>query len=99
MTSDTPVHDFLAPRLTALLDEAVANGFTREVVVAVLIDLTTSPPFCTEAPDATADSQPHPDYERAPGDPVLVAGVSLDGPPVIGRQSEADFTINNTLQE
>jgi hypothetical protein len=45
MNSDTPAHDFLLPRLTALVEEAVANGIARDIVVAVLTDLVTAPPF------------------------------------------------------
>ena len=43
MASDSPARDFLLPRLSALVDEAVAHGFARDVAVAVLIDLVTSP--------------------------------------------------------
>jgi len=41
MSTDSPAHDFLLPRLTALIDDAVAAGYAREVAVAVLIDLIT----------------------------------------------------------
>jgi hypothetical protein len=90
MTS-TPARDFLLPRLTALIDDAVAQGFARQVAVAVLIDLVTSPEFDTAAPDPAADSEPHADYERLPGEPPMVHGVVPAGPPVIGAQDEADF--------
>lgn len=90
MTSQSSVHDFLLPRLTALVDEAVATGVPREVAVAVLIDLVTSPRFDTEAPDAKADSAPHPDYQRTPG-MVLVHGMVPVGPRPIDAQDEADF--------
>jgi hypothetical protein len=90
MTTDSPVHDFLLPRLTALIDDAVAAGITREVAVAVLIDLLTSPRFDTAAPDRTADAEPRPGWERRPDDPVLIAGRSPQAPP-IGDQDEADF--------
>ena len=42
MASDTPMHDFLLPRITALVDEAVAQGFARDIVVAVIIDIITA---------------------------------------------------------
>ena len=91
MTSDTPVRDYLLPRLAALVDDAVAEGAERSVAVAVLIDLITSSTFDTAAPDATAGSSPHPDYERAADDPVMINGVVAAGPGVIGAQDEADF--------
>jgi hypothetical protein len=90
MTCNSPVHEFLLPRLTALLDEAVTAGIARDVVVAVLIDVVTSPGFDTAAPDPGADSEPHPDYQRDPGI-VLVRGMVAIGPLPIGAQDEADF--------
>ena len=73
MTSQTPAHDFLLPRLTALVEEAVAGGILRDVAVAVLTDLITAPAFNTAAPDPMADSEPRPDREPAPQDGVLMA--------------------------
>ncbi len=73
MTSDTPGHDFLLPRLTALINEAVAQGIGRDVAVAVLTDLITAPEFNNAAPDPMADSEPHPDKEPAAQDDVLMA--------------------------
>jgi len=40
--SDTPLHDWMTPRLDALLEEAVKAGFERRTAVAVLIDLVES---------------------------------------------------------
>src|SRR5271165_1308451 len=37
----TPLHDWLEPRVKALLDEAQAAGFARDAAEAVLIDLVT----------------------------------------------------------
>jgi hypothetical protein len=91
MTSVSPVHDFLLPRLTALIDETVATGIMREVAVAVIIDLVTSPRFDTAAPDPEADSAPHADWDRQPDSPVLVDGRIALAPPAIGAQDEADF--------
>jgi hypothetical protein len=91
MTSSTPAHDFLLPRLTALIDDAVARGFARQVAVAVLIDLITAPGFNTDAVDPKADSEPHADYLRLRGEPPMVSGVVPTGPPEIGAQDEADF--------
>ena len=73
MASEAPAHSFLLPRLTALVDEAVANGIARDVAVAVLIDLITAPPFNTSSIDPSANDAPQPDYDRSPDDPVLVA--------------------------
>jgi hypothetical protein len=41
----TPVHDWVLPRLNALLAEAVANGMDREVVVAVITDIIEGPGY------------------------------------------------------
>ena len=49
-SGDTPIQDWLQPRLQALVDEAVRKGFDREAVVAVITDLITSPPFDTALP-------------------------------------------------
>jgi hypothetical protein len=91
MTSNSPAHDFLLPRLTALVDEAVAKGIARDVAVAVLIDLVTSPGFDTAAPDPKADSAPHPLWDRGPDSVVMVNGVSPQGPHDPAVQDEADF--------
>jgi hypothetical protein len=91
MSNGTPARDFLEPRLTTLVDEAVARGFARQVAVAVLIDLITAPEFNTAAPDVKADSVSHPDYGRSANDPPLIGGVAVGGPPAIGHQDEADF--------
>jgi hypothetical protein len=91
MTSDSPVHDFVLPRLTALVDDAVAAGATREVAVAVIIDLITSSRFDTAAPDPKTDSAPHADWERSADAPLLVGGVIPIGAPPVGTQDEADF--------
>ena len=90
MTTLSPAHDFLLPRLAAIVDEAVGAGIPKDVAVAVLIDLVTSPEFDTAAPDPKADSDPHPDYQRQPG-MVLVHGMVPIGPLPIDAQDEADF--------
>jgi hypothetical protein len=90
MTSDSPARDFRLPHRTALIDDAVAAGYAREVAVAVLIDLITSPRFDTAVPDRTADADPLPGWECRPDDPVLIVGRSPQAPP-IGAQDEADF--------
>ena len=90
MASKSPVHDFLLPRLTALVNETVASGVSRDVAVAVLIDLVTSPTFDTAAPSPDADSEPHDLWKRGPDSVVLVAG-QAGQPPAIDARDEADF--------
>ncbi len=90
MASDTPIHDFVLPRVSALVDEAVAQGFARDVVVAVVIDIITAPRFDTAAPKPTDDSAPHSDLERSP-DVVLVDNTIVEPPEQIGAQHEGDF--------
>jgi hypothetical protein len=91
MTSNSPARDFLLPRLATLVDEAVAAGFAREVAVAVLIDLVTSPQFDTAVTDPTEDSAPHPLWDRTAESVVLVSGMSPKGPPDLDARDEADF--------
>jgi|SRR5471032_3270289 hypothetical protein len=91
MTSDSPARDFLLPRLSGLVDEAVLQGFAREVAVAVLIDLVTSPNFDTAVPDPMDDSASQPLWERGPDSVVLVGGSSINGPTRPDAQDEADF--------
>jgi hypothetical protein len=91
VTSNAPAHDFLLPRLTALVNEAVGRGFTRDVAVAVMIDLVTSPRFDTAAPAPTDDSAPNPQWDRGPDSMVLVNGVSPQGPHDPTARGEDDF--------
>jgi len=90
MASDTPIHDFVLPRISALVHEAVAQGFARDTIVAVVIDIITAPQFDTAAPKPTDDSAPHPDYLRS-ADVVLVDNTIVRPPHQIGAQDEADF--------
>lgn len=90
MAHDLPARDFLLPRLTALLEAAVAAGIDRDVAVAVLIDLVTSPRFDTAAPDPKADSEPHNLWQRNADSVVLVAGTS-NAPRPVDARDEADF--------
>jgi hypothetical protein len=43
--TETPLHDWIKPKLTALLAEAEQAGFNRDAAVAVIIDLITGPAF------------------------------------------------------
>jgi hypothetical protein len=90
MSSEAPARDYLLPRLTALVNDAVATGIARDVAVAVLIDLVTSPGFDTAAPDPMADSAPHALWDRGPDSVVLVDGHASPPLPVDARD-EADF--------
>ncbi len=90
MATQSPARDFLLPRLSALVDEAVASGIARDVAVAVLIDLVTSPGFDTAAPDPGADSEPHTLWHRDQDSIVLVSG-QAPSPRPIDERDEADF--------
>jgi hypothetical protein len=62
VSSDTPARDFLLPHVNAMLAEARDLGISREVAVAVLIDLVTGPGFNDTPLDPTQDAPPaHPD--------------------------------------
>jgi hypothetical protein len=43
--TETPIHDWLRPRLAELVRQAERAGFDRDIVIAVLTDLITAPPF------------------------------------------------------
>ncbi len=78
MSSDTPGHDFLLPRLTELVRQAEANGIGREVAVAVLTDLITGPQFNDALPDPAADSEPRPAHDPGPSDEALLVRQKID---------------------
>jgi len=90
MASSAPARDFLLPRLTALVNDAEAAGFPRDVGVAVLIDLVTSPGFDTATPDPKADAEPHNVWQHDQDSIVLVPG-GPNLPPSIDARDEADF--------
>jgi len=90
MANGAPAREFLLPRLTALVDEAEASGIARDVVVAVLIDLVTSPGFDTAAPDPLADSESRTLWHRDQDSIVLVPG-QANLPRPIDDRDEADF--------
>ena len=72
MSSDTPAHDFLLPRLSELVRQAERGGIARDVAVAVLTDLITGPQFNGAVPDADADSRQAPSREPDPTDATLL---------------------------
>ena len=43
--TETPVHDWLRPRLAELVRQAEGAGFDRDTVISVLSDLIDFPPF------------------------------------------------------
>ena len=51
MSGVTPVHAWVLPRLEALVRDAESAGFERAVVVAVVTDLITAPPFNDAGPE------------------------------------------------
>ena len=67
----TPVHDWIKPRLDALVEEAVGQGMDREVVVAVLTDIVEGPGYnqaeTTEADQLQPDGRTDPRQEPIPG--------------------------------
>ena len=50
MSQATPVHEWVLPRLAALVCDAEKAGFDRATVVAVVTDLITAPPFNDAGP-------------------------------------------------
>jgi mannose/fructose-specific phosphotransferase system component IIA len=55
MNQDTPINDWLRPRLAELVRQAERAGFARDTVVAVLTDLITASPFNAAATDSPPD--------------------------------------------
>lgn len=51
--SETPLHEWMTPRLRALLEDAAKAGFDRQTAVAVIIDLIESPRFNQPSPPAS----------------------------------------------
>ena len=56
--SDSPVHEWLAPRLRTLVREAETAGFPRQTVVAVITDLITGPAYNPPPPSIAPDAPP-----------------------------------------
>jgi hypothetical protein len=63
--SGSKLHDWLRPRLQAVLRDAEAEGFEREVVVAVMIDVVTG----SAVNDAPLPQEPAPPTGPFPGPP------------------------------
>lgn len=58
MRDETPIHTYPRPRITELVRGAVAQGMTRDAIVAVVIDIITSADFDTAATNPADDSAP-----------------------------------------
>ena len=77
----TPARDYLLPRLNALLADAAAHGFERDVAVAVVIDIVTGPGFNDTALDPRADDPPtHPDNAPLTVTEVAVPSAEASNP-------------------
>lgn len=74
--SSTPVHDWVKPRLDALVDEAIASGMARDVIVAVLTDIVEGPGYnraiTTEADQLQPDGRTDPAQEPLSDRPMPV---------------------------
>lgn len=92
----SPIHDFLLPRLATLVNQAVAQGMPRDAVVAVLIDIVTSPRFDTAVPDPKADDPANPNWDRGADSVPLVGGSAATSDHRLGDRHEADFIQPNT---
>jgi hypothetical protein len=81
-------HEWYLPRLTALVEEAAAAGFARDVSVAVVTDLINSPPF-NDAPVADDENWNQdigqPVYEDNPDTTISTGGEDgVDAPHLHG---------------
>lgn len=72
----TPVHDWVKPRLDALVEEALKNGMERDVIVAVLTDIVEGPGYnravTTEADQLPPDGKTDPTQEPLTNSPLPV---------------------------
>jgi hypothetical protein len=60
----TPVHDWIKPRLDALVEEAIKAGMARDVIVAVLTDIVEGPGY--NRAEITEEDAPMPDGRTDP---------------------------------
>ncbi len=82
MTTISP-HDWLRPRLNALVEEAASSGIARDISVAVITDLINGPGFASDAP-----ALPDEGWARDIGEPT---GQSSEMPPNPGLPPEEVF--------
>ncbi|GAB0114042.1 hypothetical protein [Acidisoma sp. C75] len=60
----TPVHDWLKPRLDALVEEGLKQGMARDVLVAVITDIVAGPGYNRAV--VTEQDAPQPDGRTDP---------------------------------
>jgi hypothetical protein len=54
----TPVHDWVLPRLDALIAEAVRDGMDRQTIVAVITDIVEGPSYNEAATQPQDEPRP-----------------------------------------
>ena len=82
--SQTPLHDWLLPRLAALLAQAREAGFEADAVVAVATDLLARPRFNNAVPAPTAADAADPGQPEGAGQGIDPAGTDGFGPDGFG---------------
>jgi hypothetical protein len=83
-------HDWLRPKLDALVAEAEAAGIERGISVAVITDLINGPPFSAGAPEtneAWNQDIGEPDYMVNPNTPISDEPTENSGSKGFGRGS------------
>ena len=73
--TDTPLHDWLRPRLDLILAEGAAAGYEREAVLAVLTDLTTGAAYNEVALPTEPVTPPNP-WPTGPEETALYADLN-----------------------
>jgi hypothetical protein len=81
MNASTPARDFLLPGINALLREAAGHGISREVAVAVIIDLVTGPGF-NDVPIDPAEDVPATNTGTFPLDVLETAQAEAESIPI-----------------
>jgi hypothetical protein len=80
-------HDWLQPKLTALVADAESSGIARDVVVAVITDLINGPLFAPPVP------KPDDDWNRDKGEPDYM--VNENAP--LSAEALASAPVHNPL--
>jgi hypothetical protein len=97
MADQTPIRDYMLPRVSDLVRGAVAQGMDRDAVVAVLIDIASSPGFDTATPTPTTDIRP--DWVRSDPKIVQVTEDVTANVRSVGVQAEDDFIAPLTTRD
>ncbi len=71
----TPIHDWVKPRLDALLAEATGQGMDRLTVVAVMTDIIEGPGYNTVAP--STDDPINPQVSDIEHEPIATPGLPI----------------------